>query len=269
MRDVGNRAQRHGAVSAQDAPAKNLHDLYFRRLRPTFLQLDELVGTVRGDTERTFIWTAVDAATKIIPHVHVGRRLIDDAFAFVHGLKGRLAADHVPAFASDGLRHYFSALTAHFGTWHAPVGRHRKRTWHVDPRLLFGMLYKIKVGRKLKKLYTQIRCGTRKQWQARLTMLGFTGKVQTVYVERANLTVRELIAPLARRTWSITRSHASLMLAIQWGLCNYHFIRPHTSLRLSRARQRTPAMAAPDRSLLDHRGSAAHQNQIRVTARSP
>jgi hypothetical protein len=143
--------------------------------------------------------------------------------------------DHVPVFASDGLRHYFSALTAHFGTWQAPESRKRKRTWLVDPRLLFGMLYKVKVGRKLN---SRIRCGTRKQWQDRLTSLGFSGKVQTAYVERANLTLRELIAPLARRTWSITRSHTSLMLAIQWGLCYYHFIRPHTSLRLSRARLR-------------------------------
>ena len=39
------------------------------------------------------------------------------------------------------------------------------------------------------------------------------------------------------------------MLAIQWGLCYYHFIRPHQSLRLSRARQQTPVMAA---GLTDH-----------------
>ena len=109
---------------------------------------------------------------------------------------------------------------------------------------MFGMLYKVKVGRKLKELYTRVRCGTRKQWQERVTALGFTGKVQTAYVERANLTLRELVAPLARRTWSITRSHASLMLAVQWRLCTYHFIRPHESLRLSRARWRTPAKVA-------------------------
>ena len=252
---AGSRVYRHDDRTIQrwlkrgGRHAQQLHDLYFRRLRPAFLQLDELVGTVRGDPERTFIWTAIDAATKIIPHVHVGRRMITDAYTFVHGLKGRLAADHVPVFSSDGLRHYFSALTAHFGSWHAPEGQQRKRRWHVDPRLLFGMLYKVKVGRKLQDLYTRIRCGTRAEWQRRVTALGFSGKIQTAYVERANLTLRELVAPLARRTWSITRSHESLMLAIQWGLCYYHFIRPHQSLQLSRARQRTPTMAA---RLTDH-----------------
>ena len=111
------------------------------------------------------------------------------------------------------------------------------------------MLYKVKAGRKLTELYSRVRCGTRAEWQRRVSALGFSGKIQTAYVERANLTLRELVAPLARRTWSITRSHASLMLAIQWGLAYYHFIRPHESLRLSRARQRTPAMAA---RLTDH-----------------
>ncbi len=252
---AGARVHRHDDQTIQrwlkrgGKHAKALHDLYFRRLRPGFLQLDELVGMVRGDPERTFIWTAVDAGTKIIAHVKVGRRMIDDAYGFVHGLKKRLAPNHVPVFSSDGLRHYYSALTSHFGSWHEPLPGKRKRTWHVDGRLLFGMLYKIKVGRKLKDLYSRIRCGTRKSWQEAVTALGFSGKIQTAYVERANLTLRELIAPLARRTWSITRSHESLELAIEWGLCYYHFIRPHQSLRLSQARQRTPAMAA---RLTDH-----------------
>jgi len=236
--------------------AAALHDLFFRRLHCTFLQLDELVANIRGDEQRTFVWTAIpqggcalDAVTKIIPHVHVGRRFITDAYSFVHRLTRRLAPGHIPIFSSDGLRHYFSALTCHFGFWRDPAPGKRTPTWHVDPCLLFGMLYKIKVGRKLKDLYSRIRCGTRKQWRERALALGFSGQVQTAFVERANLTLRELIAPLARRTWSIARSHESLLATIHWGLCAYHFIRPHHSLRLSPAHARSPAMAA---RLTDH-----------------
>jgi IS1 family transposase len=231
--------------------AATLHNLYFRHLHCAFLQLDELVTTIRGDAQRTFVWTAIDAATKIIPHVHIGRRTINDAYAFVHGLAGRLAPGHVPLFSSDGLRHYFSALTAHYGEWQAPAPGQRQRTWHVDPRLVFGMLYKVKAGRRLKNLYSRIRCGSRKQWQAHTQALGFSGKVQTAFVERANLTLRELIAPLARRMWSLARSRESLRVAIQWGVCCYHFTRPHHSLRVSRAHDHnTPAMAA---QVTDHR----------------
>jgi hypothetical protein len=157
-----------GWLSRGGKHASALHDLFFRRLRCAFLQLDELVANVRGDEQRTFVWTAIDAVTKILPHFHVGRRFIADAYAFVHDLTRRLAPGHVPTFSSDGLRHYFSALTAHFGFWRDPEPGKRKPpaaggkpTWIVDPCLLYGMLYKVKVGRKLKDLYSRIRCGTR------------------------------------------------------------------------------------------------------------
>ena len=39
----------------------------------------------------------------------------DSSFAFVHRLTRRLAPGYVAIFSSDGLRHYFSALTAHYG----------------------------------------------------------------------------------------------------------------------------------------------------------
>jgi hypothetical protein len=76
-----------------------------------------------------------------------------------------------------------------------------------------------------------------------------TGKVQTAYVERANLTLRELIAPLSRRTCSIANDRYHLWLHIQWGLAYYHLARPLQSSQVkvresNRHRYRTPAMAA-------------------------
>jgi IS1 family transposase len=216
----------------------------FRHLKCGFLQLDELVTFLRGDEERVFVWTAVDARSKLIVEMRAGRRLIEDAYTFVHGLSKRIAGGHVPAFSSDGLRHYYSALTANYGAWQAPLPGKRARRWQVDGRLLFGMLYKIKVRRKLKELYTRVRYGTRKGWQERLTALGFSGKIETSYVERANLTMREMIAPMARRTGSLARSLETLTVSLEWGRCFYYFCRPHMGLAIARRRWRTPAMAA-------------------------
>jgi hypothetical protein len=103
----------------------------------------------------------------------------------------------------------------------------RARHWPVDGRLLFGMLYKLKI----------------KQWQERLTALGFSDKIETSSVERANLTMREMIMPIARRTWSLARSLETLTVGLEWGRCFYHFCRPHMGLAISRRRWRTPAMA--------------------------
>jgi IS1 family transposase len=225
--------------------AQRLHDRFFRHLRCNFLQLDELVTTLRGGFDRVWIWAVVDAQTKIVPVIHVGRRTVVDAQVFVHQLKLRLHPNHVPAFSSDGLRSYYSALTAHWGTWVTSPGQ-RKSVWIVDPRLLFGQLHKVRCGRRLKTLYTRIRCGSRTRWQRTLLVLGFSGQVQTAFIERLNLTLRELVAPLSRRTWSLARSEASLIWHLHWALIYYHFIRPHQSLRVNDRpdRLRTPATAA-------------------------
>jgi hypothetical protein len=60
---------------------------------------------------------------KLIPTLHLGPRTQDAAYAVIHDLCQRLALGCIPVFTSDGLNHYFYALTAHFGQWVAGVGR--------------------------------------------------------------------------------------------------------------------------------------------------
>jgi transposase InsO family protein len=90
--------------------------------------------------------------------------------------------------------------------------------------------------------------GERQAIKATLQAIELTGKIQTAFVERLNLTLRELVAPLSRRTWSIAFDKKRLLLHIEWVRSYYHFARPHMSLKstdaLSRNRYQTPAMAA-------------------------
>lgn len=114
--------------------------------------------------------------------------------------------------------------------------------------------------------YSFVRLGTRAAIWAGLQALAFTGKVQTAFVERANLTLRELIAPLSRHTWSLAYDKQHLWLHLQWGLAYYHFCRPHHSLTIpirgpSKHRYRTPAMAA---RLVRHRWSVRELLQLPV-----
>src|SRR5262249_41625861 len=71
----------------------------------------------------------------------------------------------------------------------------------------------------------------------------------TAYVERVNLTLRQHIPPLARRTWSLACDEHSLWAYLDWGRAYYHFCRYHEALPLTgrgppRYRSRTPAMPA-------------------------
>jgi hypothetical protein len=145
------------------------------------------------------------------------------------------------------LNQYFYGITAHFGFWDKPP-RARKHHWFPDARLQYAQLCKRRRGWRISFLYSIIRLCSRQLIRSGLKALSLSGLVQTAFVERANLTLRELIAPLSRRTWSIAYDRHHLQLHIQWGLAYYHFCRPHRSLTTpirgpSRRRYRTPVMA--------------------------
>jgi len=224
-----------------------LHDHFFSHFRAQYIQLDELKTKTRRMGE-TWVWVALDVSTRVMIALHIGPRNQKSAHQLLHEVKQRLAEDNIPVFSSDGLRMYFYAITAHYGLWEPPAPSKRAWQWVVDERVLFAQLHKIKTGYKLTDLRSFIRLGSRLTYRETLTALGFTGKVETAYVERINLTLRHLIAPLSRRTWSLAHDEYTLGLHIGWGRAYYHFARTHHSLRRTdsrgRYRHRTPAMAA-------------------------
>jgi hypothetical protein len=98
----------------------------------------------------------------------------------VHRLKQGLTTDCVPVFTSDGLRQYYYALTTHFGQWIEQNGR-RQPVWQALPGLLYGQFRKVRVGRKLKQVYTKMLCSERSALQAVLQSIGLSGGIQTAY----------------------------------------------------------------------------------------
>lgn len=229
--------------------SERLHErLLFRMVDTGHVQLDELVTKVRMRDGHLWLWTAITAHSKLIMAVHLGGRTIEDACVLIHRMSQRLVAGCLPVFTTDGLNQYFYGLTAHFGFWNRPT-RARKYHWFPDPRLLYAQLRKVRSGRSVRFLYSIMRLGKRADLIGALLTQGLSGKMQTAYVERANLTLRELIAPLSRRTWSLSYDEYHLWRHLQWGLAYYHFARSHQSLRVrvrgpSKYRHRTPTMAA-------------------------
>jgi IS1 family transposase len=234
-----------------------LHDHTFRNLHLPHLQLDELRTRLRGQARALWLWVVLDPISKIIPVLHLGARTQTVAHTVVHELHARLAPPCLPVFTSDGLNHYFYALTAHFGQWMVGVGR-RARVWQVAAGLLYGQVKKTYRRRKVVRITHVVRCGTRAALRAALIRLGLSGRLNTAFVERVNLTVRQSVAALARRTWATVQAAPQLLAHLEWWRAYYHFVRPHESLRQAlaqpidrggkripqRYRQRTPAMAA-------------------------
>jgi hypothetical protein len=154
---------------------------------------------------------------------------------------------------------YFYALTAHFGQW-LVVGRRGRnvRRWQVAADLIYGQVKKSYRRRKLVRVTPVMRLGTYASLKATLQGLSLSGRLNTAFIERVNLTVRRGVAALARRTWATSQQAPQLLAHLEWWRAYYHFVRPHASLRIAlmqprerggkllaqRYRQRTPAMAA-------------------------
>jgi transposase InsO family protein len=132
------------------------------------------------------------------------------------------------------------------------------RQWQVAAGLIYGQVKKSYRRRKLVRVTPLMRLGTEEALTAALQGLGFSGKLNTAFIERAPLTVRHGVAALARRTWATAQQSPHLLAHLEWWRAYYHFVRPHQSLRVAFAeprerggkrlaqhyRQRTPAMAA-------------------------
>jgi IS1 family transposase/transposase-like protein len=220
--------------------ADRLHGQFLRELHLPHLQLDEIRTRLRPRERVTWLWLALDPRTKLIPALALGPRTQQSAHTLVHALRATLAPTCVPLVTTDGLRHYYYALTAHYGCW---VGTGRRRRWQVDPRLLYGQLHKYYRQRRLVRVRRRTVCGRGGRLRRVLQALGWRGVVQTAFVERLNLTVRQSVAGLTRRTWATAQTATGLHAQLAWWRGYYHFIRPHLSLQCL-ARGCTPAMAA-------------------------
>jgi hypothetical protein len=140
----------------------------------------------------------------------------------------------LPLFTSDGLNRYFYAITAHFGQWLQLSRRGRNvRRWQVEPSLIYGQVKKSYRRRKLARVTPVMRLGTEPALKAALQGLGFSGRLNTAFIERVNLTVRHGCSALARRTWATSQQAPQLLAHVQWWRAYYHFVRPHASLRVA------------------------------------
>ena len=132
------------------------------------------------------------------------------------------------------------------------------KQWQVEPGLIYGQVKKNYRRRKLVRVTHVMRLGTQTALKATLQGMGFSGRLNTAFIERVNLTVRHGVAALARRTWATAQQAPQLLVHLEWWRAYYHFVRPHAALRVAlvqprerggklvaqRYRQRTPAMAA-------------------------
>jgi IS1 family transposase len=185
---------------------KKLHERFMLELDLIHVQLDELWANVKHSTQDMWVWVASDATTKIVPVLQVGGRTQEMAYYVVHELKGRLRAGCIPVFSTDRLKHYFYSLTAHFGSWE--TAETKKSIWGLVSDFVFAQVIKHQRRRKTVEVERRMLWGDENNYRERLKVAGLGGKINTSFIERINLSIRQCVSKLTRRALGPSSFHA-------------------------------------------------------------
>jgi hypothetical protein len=184
----------------------------------------------------------------------------------VHQVAQVLAPDCAPLFVTDGFRAYLTALLTHYGHWGQPPRRQAKGPvpkprWRPLPQVLSAQVIKTTRRRRFVDVTHRVAFGTIEAVKQVLSPLGW--HINTSLVERFNLSLRQHVAAIGRRTSTLCKGDAGLLQQLALYHVYYNFCLPHASLRQALAepiptngsgsakvwRPCTPAMAA---GLTDH-----------------
>jgi IS1 family transposase len=213
------------------------------------LQLDEVYAVLRdlkagaiSDDEAlrrlerspSWVWTAMDPQSKLLVVVEVGSRTLAMAQRVVHQVIQVLAPDCVPLFLTDGLKDYATALLTHFGHWTHPARRQDKGPlpkprWMPLPQLCYAQVVKSYRRRRLVGVTHRVVFGTRLAIEQVLAACGWT--INTAFVERLNLDIRQRVAAIGRRVNTLCQGEAGLRDQLVLFQVYHNFVVPHASLR--------------------------------------
>lgn len=226
-----------------------------------------------------WVWVAFAPVWRLVVAFVVGKR--DQASA--NRLLERVAAvtdGRVPFFTSDQLAEYRTALLHAYGVWYQPTRRgsrgrfpHRRRAPHPD--LLYAQVVKHRAGGRVVTVTSQVVFGEAAAIQARLAASPTSTTINTSFVERDNLSLRQHNRRLTRETNGFSKELTWLEKQLWLALAYYHLVLPHESLaaellapeptRGSGSARRwcpiTPAMAA---GMTDHVWTTAELLSYRV-----
>lgn len=221
-----------------------LHDV-----RVTQVQLDELYALLsavkngeisageaveRFDRSPNWVWVAMAPESKLLLAIDVGERTLAMAQRVVHQVVQVLAPDCAPLFLTDGFREYLTALLTHYGHWVQPLrrqdkGPYPKPRWLPLPQLLYAQVVKTVRRRRLVNVKHRVVFGTLAAVQQVLAACGW--QINTAFVERVNLTIRQHVAALGRRVSTLCKGEEGVRQQLALYHVYYNFCLPHASVR--------------------------------------
>lgn len=223
------------------------------------LETAKLVCDTYGDA---WVWIAFAPLWRLVLAFVVGKRTQESANLLLERVAA-VTKRTLPLFTSDQLPEYANALLHVYGEWYQPErngdrGRFPDKRKRPPPDLLYAQVVKQRQRGQVVSVSTKVVFGDAERVETCLKALPTSQTINTSFVERDNLTLRQQNRRLTRKTNGFSKELSWLEKQLWLSLAYYHLVLPHQSLRkelttrqptrgegsLQRWQLATPAMAA-------------------------
>jgi len=230
---------------------------YFKEFQPKHVQLDELCTFVwkkkfpdlksnsQSNYHYTWVWVAIEVPSRLIVAIYVGGRTQEDANNFVSLIFSNINPQKV-FWTSDGLKQYTNALVKNINEFSANKD-------FIPSDHLYGQVVKVRKDKRITKIETRPIFGSETEIEKIISELSHS-TINTAFIERVNLTLRQEISKLNRRGLGFAKTYLGLSAHLTFYQFYYNFCRSHHSLRIPTTinlstttktwEPQTPAMAA-------------------------
>src|SRR5215475_3442301 len=205
---------------------RRFNDQEITGFRATELQADEIRTITQAKQQPTWIFAAIEVWSRLWSSTVVGRRSYQNTLALFRDIAERANPEDIPLITTDGFEFFERVIGQVFG-----------------PACVYGQVIKTRRSNRVMKVEGRAVIGTEGRFQERLQRSEDSSTLNTSFIERLNLTIRQGSAYLCRRTICHARWRQRLEGHLELLRCYYNFVRPHRALKFGRE-IRTPAMQA-------------------------
>ncbi len=203
--------------------------------------------------------TALKSDTRLFISHHEGGRTIKDTIELFNDIESRRKlTSSIPIFTSDNWNAFEEGILNIYSTLVQPpykgIGRKPCPIRIPFQSLKYAQVCKKRVKGRVVEVIQKVIFGDPEE-VSQLLGAESGGKINTAYIERFNLTIRNSLARFIRKTMNFSKDLNMHTRAIDFLQAWYNFIKPHKSLRIRvnegnrKWKKRTPAMAE---GLTDH-----------------
>jgi IS1 family transposase len=190
------------------------------------LQADEIRTIIGGKKRPVWVFASMDLWSRLWPSTVVGRRSYRNTRALLLEVRDRSRRGCSPLIVTDGFEFYSRVIREAF-----------------NPACLHGQVIKTRRHDRVIQVERELVRGARWRLEQALADSEDSSTLNTSFVERLNLTIRQGSAYLCRRSLCHSRWRTRLEEHLELLRCYYKFVRPHRALKFGKE-TRTPAMQA-------------------------